>query len=182
MLFQIADDSCAFPYVSVVVTLPHPEEEEHMNNEVGVDETKSQSIEPDGNESHILPQSLPGQSYMNTLRMPMMIPIQSNSNRSDMMPQMVASQIRTPYYSQPILNSYPFPSGSSLTFGNDISNGAGSISLAPVNPMQTMGQVRFTCFFSEIEYLHLHGELRQPRYPHPRDGPGQRTPTPPASA
>lgn len=117
-----------------------------MNNEVGVDETKSQSIEPDGNESHILPQSLPGQSYMNTLRMPMMIPIQSNSNRSDMMPQMVASQIRTPYYSQPILNSYPFPSGSSLTFGNDISNGAGSISLAPVNPMQTMGQVRFTCF------------------------------------
>lgn len=115
-----------------------------MNSEVVVDETKSQTIEPDGNESHILPQSLPGQNYMNTLRMPMMIPIQSSSSRNDMMPQMVPSQIRPHYYSQTILNSYPFPNGNSITFGNDMPNGAGSISLAPVNPIQTMGQVKCT--------------------------------------
>ena len=153
--------------------MPHQEDEEHLSNDVVVDDTKPQGIEPDGNESHILPQSLPGQSYVNTMRMPMMISIQSNSNRNDIMPQMVASQIRTPYYSQPILNSYPFTGSNSLTFGSDISNGTGSISLAPVNPMQTIGQVRSAARLACVEHLPVAGELSQPGAPPPRNGPGQ---------
>ena len=131
--------------ISIVTPITHSEETDRLTGDTNVDETKGQGSEAEGGDSRMLPQSLSNQTYGNTLTMPVVIPMQGNDNRNNLittqLPGIVSPTVPNPYYPNQMIGTYNFNGNNAMAFSGDLSSGTGTISLAPVNPVQSMGQV-----------------------------------------
>ena len=131
---------------SLVAQITHGEDTDRLTNDPSIEENKGQGIDPEGADSRMLQQSLTNQTYGNTLTMPVVIPMQGNDNPSNIittqLPGIVSSTVHNPYYSNRMIGTYSFSGNNAMAFSSDLSSGTGAISLAPVNPVQSIGQVR----------------------------------------
>ena len=130
-----------------MASLSHVDEEEHLPNEGDIETTKNHSLEQEA-DSRLLSQTMNGQSFGSAIQIPVMIPITPGGSRTDListqLPGMVSQSIRGSFYPPQMVNSYPYQGGNTLAFNTDLSNGSGSISIAPSAPIQTMTQVRYS--------------------------------------
>lgn len=131
--------------LSLVAQITHGEDTDRLTNDPSIEENKGQGIDPEGADSRMLQQSLTNQTYGNTLTMPVVIPMQGNDNPSNIittqLPGIVSSTVHNPYYSNRMIGTYGFSGNNAMAFSSDLSSGTGAISLAPVNPVQSIGQV-----------------------------------------
>lgn len=149
---------------SSVAQITHGEDTDRLTNDPSIEESKGQGIDPEGTDSRMLQQSLTNQTYGNTLTMPVVIPMQGNDNPSNIittqLPGIVSSTVHNPYYSNRMIGTYSFSGNNAMAFSSDLSSGTGAISLAPVNPVQPIGQVRAlgepSCVGSVVAHFRVH--------------------------
>ena len=149
---------------SLVAQITHGEDTDRLTNDPSIEENKGQGIDPEGADSRMLQQSLTNQTYGNTLTMPVVIPMQGNDNPSNIittqLPGIVSSTVHNPYYSNRMIGTYSFSGNNAMAFSSDLSSGTGAISLAPVNPVQSIGQVGVvkepSCVGSVVADLCIH--------------------------
>lgn len=101
-------------------------------------------------DQHLLQSNVGGVSLGSHVPLPVMIAVQNGNGRNDMinpsMSNMMPQTLRYTNFPHNIIQQYPYANNSTLTYNGDLSNGAGSISLAPVTPSINVNQVYFYHF------------------------------------
>lgn len=119
-----------------------------------MENTKNPSVEQE-TDGRILPQSMNGQNFGSAIQIPVMIPITTGGNRNDLMspqlPGMVSQSIRGSFYPPQMVNSYAYQGGNALAYNTDLTNGTGSISIAPSASLQPITQVPFHFLYEDRE-------------------------------
>lgn len=132
---------------SLDVPLVQQEDAERITGDNPIDDQRNQVLDGEGDQ-HLLQQSVGGVSIGNHVPLPVMIAVQGNNNRNDMLNPSMSNMIHQPirYSSFPtsILQQYPYPNNSTIPYNTDIPSGTGSISLAPVTPNMNVNQVLFS--------------------------------------
>lgn len=122
------------------------EDGERIAGENAIIDQQNQVLDGEGDQ-HLLQQSVGNVSIGNHVPLSVMIAVQGNNNRNDMlnpsMSNIIPQPIRYSNFPTSILQQYPYPNGNTLPYNSEMTNGAGSISLAPVTPNMNVNQVSF---------------------------------------
>ena len=133
--------------VTIVASLSHVDEDEHLTNEGDMENSKNHSLEQEA-DNRLLSQSMNGQNFGSAIQIPVMIPITPGGSRTDListqLPGMVSQSIRGSFYPPQMVNSYAYQGGNTLAYNTDLANGTGSLSIPPSAPIQPMTQVEFS--------------------------------------
>ena len=111
-----------------------------------MDDQRNQGLDGEADQ-HLLQSNVGGVSLGNHVPLSLMIAVQNGGNRNDMvnpsMPNMLHQSLRYSNFHNPILQQYSYANSNTLTYNGELTNGAGSISLAPVTPGINVNQVNF---------------------------------------
>ena len=139
---------CSFrsgSHLFIVTALPPPEEEPTIPPEVEPSEQKIQTVENDTSDNRVIQASLNSNNFNNAVQIPVMIPISTGNNRTEViqsqLPGIVSQPIRNSFYTTPIVNSFPYQSGNTMAFNTDLPTGTGPISITPSAPIQSLTHV-----------------------------------------
>ena len=147
----------------IVTTLPPPEEEPTIPTEVDPSDQKIQSVENDTSDTRVIQASLNSSNFNNAVQIPVMIPISTGSNRTEViqsqLPGMVSQPIRNSFYTTSIVNSFPYQSGNTMTFNTDLPTGPGPLSLTSSAPIQSLTHVYPICTPLFVGKYYSHSRL-----------------------
>ena len=99
-----------------------------------MDDQRNQVLDTEGDQ-HLLQQSVGGVSMGNTVNLPVMITMQGNNGRSDVLNPIIPQ----PFY--PVIQQYPYTNNNTIPYNTDMASGTGSISLSSVTPNINISQV-----------------------------------------
>ena len=138
-----------FSYNHLDGPIVQQEDAERIPTENPMDGQGNQVLDGEADQ-HLLQSNVGGVSLGSHVPLPVMIAVQNGNGRNDMinpsMSNMMPQTLRYTNFPPNIIPQYSYANNSTLTYNGDLSNGAGSISLAPVTPSINVNQVYFYHF------------------------------------